>query len=388
MADFDELLEELKKHLFDTSRQNWLLGAGISYLSNIPLMQPLTDRVVEMVNAAGDAKNIEIIEAIKNDLDDAAHVEHYLSHLGDLIALAERSKTHASTVNGENYSKDELEQLHQALVSAIGAVVRYGYRAGEEPGTAEIPIVEIEHHLRFIKALFRGRANLLSRTRLSFFTTNYDTLLEDALGLEKYDVVDGFSGGAVGFWNPNKELAFGGGDPNQCYLYKLHGSIDWHKSTELGLVRARYGTKYLSDPTNIMIYPQATKYVETQKDPFATLFSGFRSALNYSDQNVLVVCGYSFGDEHINSEIEAALNQKGNKTTLLAFAQEAPSDGITINHTLDKWLQSESFGNRVYVAGEKGIYNRSVTVKAGPGIDSINWWAFSGLTEFLRTGEV
>jgi hypothetical protein len=35
--DFESITEELRKQL-DSSRQNWLFGAGISYTSNIPLI--------------------------------------------------------------------------------------------------------------------------------------------------------------------------------------------------------------------------------------------------------------------------------------------------------------------------------------------------------------
>src|SRR5690606_3798542 len=129
-------------------------------------------------------------------------------------------------------------------------------------------------------AIFSNRSNLLSRSKLNFFSTNYDTLLEDALGLEKLTVVDGFSGGAIAYWNPIFEFGNKSSAANQCLLYKLHGSIDWQRDETKGLVRTRYGTKYLANKSDIMIYPQATKYIETQKDPFSYLFNGFRSALN------------------------------------------------------------------------------------------------------------
>ncbi len=138
-----------------------------------------------------------------------------------------------------------------------------------------------------LKHFFQTRSNLERRSPITFFTTNYDTLLEDSLALHKKEVIDGFSGGAVGFWNPSKEFSRNK-NSNECFLYKLHGSVDWQRDANQGLVRARYGTKYLSDPSNIMIYPQATKYVETQKDPFASLFAGLRSKLSEKSQNVLI----------------------------------------------------------------------------------------------------
>ncbi len=86
-----------------------------------------------------------------------------------------------------------------------------------------------------------------------------------------------------------------------------------YQDNDNGLTCCRYGSKYLSDSSNLLIYPQATKYIETQKDPFATLFQQFRNELQISTNNTLLICGYSFGDEHINAEIEFALTSPNNQ---------------------------------------------------------------------------
>lgn len=387
--DFDSIVEELRKHL-DSSRQNWLFGAGISFKSNIPLMYPLTKRIINIINNSSDPTNKKILDLLKNELETDSHIEHYLSHIGDLIAIAERSRSKTATFQNESFTNDELLNLHRSIISAIGDTVRYGYFSDDKSetiGNSENPIVEIKHHIEFAKSLYLNRANLTSRSKLTFFTTNYDTLLEDALGLEKFTVVDGFSGGAIAYWNPLFEFQNSDGLPNRCILYKLHGSIDWQRNDKNELVRTRYGTKYLADKSDIMIYPQATKYVETQKDPFSYLFKGFRNALNYNEDNVLITCGYSFGDNHINAEIEAALSESKNRTTLIAFAEEKPDGTTAVNKILDEWLSSDIFGNRVYVAGKKGIYyNSTAPIKPTSAIDLFGW-TFSGLTNFITTGE-
>lgn len=388
--DFDSIVEELRKHL-DSSRQNWLLGAGISFNSNIPLMYPLTERIKNIINGSSNPTDKKILELLINELDTNSHIEHYLSHIGDLIAIADRSKSKTATFQEKSFTKSELLNLHKSIISAIGDTVRYGYsfNGGDEKiGSPDNPIVEIEDHIEFVKSLYLiNRANLTSRSNLTFFTTNYDTLLEDALGLEKFIVVDGFSGGAIAYWNPQFEFKDLNGLPNRCMLYKLHGSIDWQRNEKKELVRTRYGTKYLADKSDIMIYPQATKYVETQKDPFSYLFKGFRDALNYDGDNVLITCGYSFGDDHINAEIETALSENNNRTTLIAFAEEKPDGDTIVNKALDAWLSSDIFGNRVYVAGKKGIYYNSTTPITPTIVKDLFGWTFSGLTNFITTGE-
>ena len=387
MVDFEDKLENIRQHLLDSSRQSWLLGAGISFDAKIPLMYPLTNRVHEIIEDGDDDTDKSILTSLKVDLEDDFHIEHYLSHLGDLIALAERTKEKVATLADGKVSIADLNKAYISIIEAIGDTVRYGYQ-GEEIGTAEKPIVEIDQHVSFIESLFRNRSNLERRSKITFFTTNYDTLLEDALALCKKEVIDGFSGGAVGFWNPTKEYSKKVDDADVHFLYKLHGSIDWHRDGSKNLVRARYGAKYLSDPSNIMIYPQATKYVETQKAPFASLFMGLRSTLSTSSQNVLITCGYSFGDDHINAEIESCLATSGNNTTLIAFTEENPKDQIVINPTLDRWLQHPDFGKRIFVAGKKGLYNSSTIPETPDADNDLNWWTFSGLTDFLKTGEI
>ncbi|MEI8670263.1 SIR2 family protein [Pseudoalteromonas sp. B131b] len=395
MEEFDNRLENLKQLLSSQSRQNWLFGAGISFGSKIPLMYPLTNRVEEIIQEYSGAKEKDILASLKEDLTEDCHVEHYLSHLGDLLAIAERSKQKTAYLGANSCTSDELKQLYLEIIKAIGGIIRYGYVGAnanygveEEVGKAENPIIEITPHFEFIEALLISQSNLERRSKTTFFTTNYDTLLEDALALHKKVVCDGFSGGAVGFWNAEKEFSNTAIDSNTYHLYKLHGSIDWHRDNNLGLVRARYGTKYLSDPANIMIYPQATKYVETQKDPFASLFLGLRKTLMNGQQNTLITCGYSFGDDHINAEIESALRSESNQTTVIAFIQEAPKDGVVINKTLDAWLCCPKIGSRVYVAGELGIYHNSTTPLAESDDSKYTWWRFDGLTQFIKTGDV
>lgn len=395
MEEFDNRLENLKQLLSSQSRQNWLFGAGISFGSKIPLMYPLTNRVEEIIQEYSGAKEKDILASLKEDLTEDCHVEHYLSHLGDLLAIAERSKQKTAYLGANSYTSDELKQLYLEIIKAIGGIIRYGYVCAnanygveEEVGKAENPIIEITPHFEFIEALLISQSNLERRSKTTFFTTNYDTLLEDALALHKKVVCDGFSGGAVGFWNAEKEFSNTAIDSNTYHLYKLHGSIDWHRDNNLGLVRARYGTKYLSDPANIMIYPQATKYVETQKDPFASLFLGLRKTLMNGQQNTLITCGYSFGDDHINAEIESALRSESNQTTVIAFIKEAPKDGVVINKTLDAWLCCPKIGSRVYVAGELGIYHNSTTPLAESVDSKYTWWRFDGLTQFIKTGDV
>ncbi|WP_241169397.1 SIR2 family protein [Serratia marcescens] len=192
MEEFDNRLENIKQLLSSQSRQSWLFGAGISFGSKIPLMYPLTSRVERIIEEDSGDKEKEILAALKADLSDDCHVEHYLSHLGDLLAIADRSRSQSAYIGANRYTGEELRKLYLEIIKAIGGIVRYGYVAAnaehtieEEIGSAANPIVEIEPHCKFIKALLLSKSNLEQRSKTTFFTTNYDTLLEDALALHK-----------------------------------------------------------------------------------------------------------------------------------------------------------------------------------------------------------
>jgi len=386
--------------LLSVPHQMWLLGAGISRNAGIPLMRPLTARVASLLQP----QNAQTFDAIREHLPEEAHVEHVLSQIGDLIAIGERSKTREVHLNSSVHSVEELRTLHAEIQRAIGQTVRFGFipETDETPGatgTRDQPIVTIDGHIQFVRALFHHRrAGLERRPPVAFFTTNYDTLLEDALALCRIATSDGFIGGAMAFWDPNSagrafDQPFSPDGSCEAKMYKLHGSIDWCVSPEDIVVRRREGAGYPDETSaRLLIYPQATKYVTVQRDPCASLFAAFRSALNAPHPAVLVVCGYSFGDDHVNEEIQRALMQRDNKVTLLAFVHESSGGDSPLNRlptTLAEWLGpgSGAWKERVLVAGSRGIYHGSLENQCPAEYDAPHpWWSFDGVTNLLRHG--
>ncbi len=354
-------------------------------------MYPLTDRVAAVLKDS----SLEVFREVKAELPADCHVEHILSHIGDLIAVAERVTAKEASIGKASRSVADLTGAYEAIIGHITDTVRYGYRAAgalpEAVGKQGQSIVEVRDHLSFVRALFENRANLESRSEIAFFTTNYDTLLEDALCLSRRVPIDGFTGSAIGFWNPEAaERSEAALQTNASFVYKLHGSVDWILDKEYGLVRCRYDTNYLATTQNVLIYPQATKYVETQKDPFAYLFAAFRRALASQASHVLAVCGYSFGDNHINNEIAYALQSRSRKTNLLAFVKEIePPAGTAgpseLPEVLKAWVADDDLNARVYVATNKALYWKGLKLEK-PAAAGMSWWTFTGLTDFLRNG--
>lgn len=388
--------------LLNLPQQAWLLGAGISKDAGIPLMVPLTDRVESML--AGEQRaDFETLRAL---LADHSHVEHILSHIGDLIALAARTRTGKVGIGEAQRDVDYLKLMHAGIQDAIRETVRFGFRPATDPkagpamvGTREQPVVTIGAHERFVRALFRARrANLERRPPVALFTTNYDTLLEDALALSRVRATDGFSGGAMAFWEPGHPVTdfgrpFSVAAEVRAKIYKLHGSIDWYRSEEDVLVRRRDGAGYPPDhPSRLLIYPQATKYQLTQKDPFATLFAAFRAALSAETEGLLVVCGYSFGDEHVNEEIATALRRRDSRLTVVAFVKQPEDEVLAVDEGLPSalvaWLQAADIAReRILVAGSRGFYHGSIENRCPAAADQPHaWWSFEGVIRLLEFG--
>ena len=372
-------------NLLAVGYQSWLFGAGISKDANIPLTGPLTEHVFALADKETDKRGKRVLDAVKAELSDDSHIEHILSHLVDLAAIAERSKIQRVPVGAITLELDELRQLHAKVLKWISQTVRWGFvpKVGadaEKIGTPAIPIVKVDGHAAFVSAIFTtNQKGIAERKRaVRFFTINYDTLLEDALALGCFSYWDGFSGGAVayrqhGFGQNEKALDY------RAHVIKLHGSIDWHLGADDRVWRVRDGDLYPERKGRVLIYPQFTKYLATQRDPFAAQFDLFRRALGSGTENVLAVCGYSFGDEHIIQEIESALRRPENKTTILAFSSR-------LNGVLDKWRKA-SWAKRLYIITESGLYVGAEGPYFPPPAGSkLDWWTFAGVTKVLNSG--
>ncbi len=129
--------------------------------------------------------------------------------------------------------------------------------------------------------------------------------------------------------------------------------------------------------TDLLIYPQALKYDLAQREPFDSLFYSFRTSLNRPLPQVLLVCGYGFGDDHVDQEMELALKKADSQLTLVAFLQSR-------NGKPAKW-QAQEFGERVYTITAQGIWRGDEGPFLEPSAEQLrDWWTFTGMTSFLR----
>lgn len=166
------------------------------------------------------------------------------------------------------------------------------------------------------------------RFPLEIFTTNYDFLFELALEGAVVPFFDGFGGSYEPFYCPEAvEDLFA--YSRQVKLWKLHGSLGWSRGADgRSVVRVKP-----ADDSDVLIYPSHLKYQSSKKQPYVGLIDRLCDFLQQDDA-VLVTCGYSFGDEHINERITTSL-RRGGSSSVIALLFDEVWDGTDVAYQLE-----------------------------------------------------
>lgn len=360
LNDLDDLLTQ--------SGKAFLIGAGCSECAGLPLMAELTAKTLASAKLSATTKTI--LTAIQGLFAgaNAANIEDYLSELVDLVAIAERrgvrgATTHTAPLGGVDYTAKQLKEAVDQIKAAIAEVIDVA--------------VTIDVHWKFIQAVHRpsrpGRT--MAARPVDYLILNYDTLLESALALQKLRYADGMNGGNSAWW----DMATFDADGLSARVIKLHGSIDWSEMSGDPLPRRidKKLTLPAGNDQKVLIWPASTKYRETQRDPYAQLSSLARGVLRppSGTQTVLTVCGYSFGDSHINIEIERALRESGGELTVVVFTfDEEPTGDLKRLHE-DKDISDQT---RIYA--RKGFFHGATVAKSA---DDLPWSKFENITRLL-----
>lgn len=329
-------------------------------------MHQLTSEVLEHEKIGEETK--ELLDILRELFTGAefSTIEDYMSELVDLLSIADRRSQRGATQSKISIGNQErnaqelqnaLDEIKQAISSSIG---------NKE--------VDISSHQQFIRAIHSSLQAGKVHRGVDYFVLNYDTLIEDALGLERVVYFDGFVGAATGWWDPSTFSV----EQKAARVFKIHGSIDWCLLEGDALPRRiRSGIKPESDTSHALIYPAATKYQETQRDPFAQLLNHMRQSICPTDgkELVLAICGYSYGDSHIDIEIENALYQSEGRLTIAAFVDTDEPTGI-----LKEWLKQPAISDQIRVYANKGFFHGEKETKLD---GDIPWWKFEILARLL-----
>ncbi|HKZ36041.1 MAG TPA: SIR2 family protein [Chryseolinea sp.] len=357
------------KGLLSQSKQAFLIGAGCSKCAGLPLMDELTTKTLESIQNTDKAH--AILQGLQTQFTGGkgCTIEDYMSEIVDLISIADRrdhrnAKGKEVPIGDKQYNVSELKDALSTIKLAISK-------------TISDCNLEIKHHQLFVRALHEQlQSGKPGANRIvDYFILNYDTLIEDALSLERIPLADGFSGGMTGWWNPSTF------DENflRARVFKIHGSIDWCSfEDDLLPRRLRNNLKKLSSNDEpVLIWPAATKYRESQRDPYAQLIERMRKILrpNQYEELVLTVMGYSFGDSHINYEIDRALKESEGRLTVIVFTEDEQPKGL-----IENWIDDPKTKEDVRIYSKNGFCHAD---KAYESKDDLPWWKFEVLARIL-----
>jgi hypothetical protein len=323
----------------DKKRIGFLFGAGSSLaIKNdksltVPTITKMTTEIIDIVSKVQEKYGVALNE-IKAELGEKNfNIETILSNL-------EQKATFIGNGELNTLKKIDFENLIIEIKRNVRTMVSVHENEANEIVTTDI--VNELVHTDF--ASWIGQAE--RKYPIELFTTNYDFLFE--LGLESKEVpyYDGFCGSLRPFFNPEsvEDFSF---LANQTKLWKIHGSLGWHfdKDTEKIL-------RVNSDVDDILIYPSSLKYKDSKKQPFESLLDRLSNFLK-QDDTILITCGYSWGDEHINSRIISAL--KTNTTSHVIGLLFDKYDKITSDSSIVKLGIENSkislYGSRSAVIG-------------------------------------
>lgn len=289
----------------DKKRIGFLFGAGSSLAQKneksltVPAICKMTTDIIEIVGKV-EAKYKIALEEIKKELGEKKfNIESILSNLEQKAAFI--GEGNLNTLNKADFENliIEIKKNVRKIVSVHKVDLCDIITKEEFSQIVTKDIVSELVHTDF--ANWVGQAE--RKFPIEIFTTNYDFLFE--LGLESKEIpyYDGFCGSLRPFFNPVsvEDLSF---LPNQTKLWKIHGSLGWHFNKDAEKI-----LRVNPDDDDILIYPSSLKYKDSKKQPYESLLDRLSNFIK-QDDSILITCGYSWGDEHINSRIISALKTK------------------------------------------------------------------------------
>lgn len=268
----------------------FLLGAGcpLSIVVDgkplIPAIEGMTKEIIAKLESSSLKEAFKLVkEQMVTPGGAEPNIEEYLGHVRNLSEVAKRV-----AIGG--LDKETLNRLDVEMCNAVVAL-----------SEAKLPNPSTPYH--HLASWIRGTPRLIS---IELFTTNYDLLLEQALEDIRVPYFDGFIGSRAAFFDPYAIESEEGRLPSRwARLWKLHGSINWWSKSDCEPMEVVRSTSEKAGVCRL-IHPSHLKYDESRKMPYLAMMDRLKAFLGKS-RAVLVICGYSFRDIHINSLISQSL---------------------------------------------------------------------------------
>jgi hypothetical protein len=248
----------------------------------IPDVKGLSKQVFAAIAQSEDHKASfsRLCEIFKEDGEPEPNIETLLGKIRSLSEVAGKADV-------RGLSLKSLTEIDKRICEDITKAVDRNYSESDNPYLSIARFVE-------------GRA----KPATELFTTNYDVLMESALEARRVPFFDGFVGSVKPFFD-QRAIDDDIVSDRWCRVWKLHGSINWKLDLKTKQV---FRSAICTDGVEQLIHPSHRKYDESRRMPYYVMIDRFRSFIRNQKLPVaMIVCGYSFADQHINEALIESL---------------------------------------------------------------------------------
>ena len=283
--DFDLVQKQMQS--WTNSIPLIILGSGASVPYNIPSMFSLGEHL----------KN-SILFSNKEDQEQFESFKLVFEKSGDL----------ESTLLGMNLRPNVLNEI----VCKTWELINYQDLLAYEQilqKTIELPLSSLIKHLL-----------ATSKKKISIVTTNYDRIAEYASSIANAFICNGFTQNFHGcFSNSIHKNDFSKlkGYAGQVNIWKVHGSLDWFKSTSEECLHFPLRQNIPVDFIPSIVTPGLAKYLHSHLEPYRTIFTEADAEIEQANSYLCI--GYGFNDLHVHPKL---ISQIKNGKPIIVITKE------------------------------------------------------------------
>lgn len=346
------------KAQFSAENLVFFIGSGCS-VPEIPLMSQTMKTIIgkhsDILCVIKNFLNAKNVSLLINSLDDGETLKEEIVRLCESHNLLTIADLYNNINKSDLWNKEKMLEIYEKFCSSfcdIESLLNWiqnglnfnpnneqllkAYRILKDEFIASIPKLDsdsykgdvFQTYVDFYKSVFSNRTE--ESAKISVFTTNYDLFNEYSLEANNIVYTTGFPSTLAKRFDINQFRYRLVDDTNrykdkwqpvfkEANLYKIHGSINWI-SGEDGFLYQSNSTE--ADEDVVVIYPTMLKHKETAQAPYSELFREFSNCLQKKN-TTLIVMGYGFPDEHINTIISQ--NLKNQDFNLIIFGNNKES---------------------------------------------------------------
>ena len=334
--DKAEIIQRQMAEVFGSKNLSFLLGSGCSSLRHgndelgIPTMKFLAEEFQALFAPEVGAGQAFVSAEHKAELYDKLGIDLSADDVKDNLEqmMAVLINAHQFCKTSDKKELSDVAPLVEDIIVGIKKFVLHKCTTGPFSNGDESVVALYRRLYQSLATRARGLAPPW------VFTTNYDLFNERAMDRSGIPYSNGFSGTVERRFNPatyrlalaeqiditSRRWAAVDGFVHFC---KLHGSVNWTEE-DTGLFPIRESHAPL-DPSKdrVMIYPTPSKQTASFGAPYSDMFREFQRQV-VQDQSILVILGFSFGDEHVNNIIFQGLTLPGFR--VVAFMDPETND--------------------------------------------------------------